>query len=407
MAVALGRDCPVMKTITVLGSTGSIGTNTLDVVRQSPQEYRVYGLAAGRNIDQLSSQILEFHPEVVVVATSDGLLRLSESLQAAGLSRSEWPEMLSGEGALVQIAVAGAVDTVISAIVGVSGLNATYQAVCHGKRVGLANKEVLVSAGKLVMEAVREHQAELVPVDSEHNGAHQCLRAGNRGQVTRLILTASGGPFRNTPIQSLAHVTPEQALNHPTWRMGNRITIDSATLMNKGFEVIEACWLFDFSPSEVDVVIHPQSTVHAMIEYSDGSVLAQLSATDMRMPIQYALTYPDRQEAPVPKINWAEARTLEFLPPDFEKFPLLTLAYECQEQGGSATCTLNAADEIAVEAFLQGRIGYLAIHEIVRETLSKTPLRWPKTIDEVLEIDRESRALARELTAMRASAMTV
>jgi 1-deoxy-D-xylulose-5-phosphate reductoisomerase len=407
MAVAPGIDCPVMKTITVLGSTGSIGTNTLDVVRQSPHQYRVYALAAGLNVELLSSQILEFRPEVAVVATSDGLARLSDRLHAAGLARSEWPELRSGEDALVKIAVDGAVDTVISAIVGVSGLDATYQAVCHGKRVGLANKEVLVSAGKLVMEAVREHRAELVPVDSEHNGAHQCLRAGNREQVTRLILTASGGPFRNTPREALANVSPAQALNHPTWKMGNRITIDSATLMNKGFEVIEACWLFGFSPSEVDVVIHPQSTVHAMIEYSDGSVLAQISATDMRMPIQYALTYPDRSEAPVPKINWAEARTLEFLPPDFEKFPLLTLAYECQETGGSATCTLNAADEIAVEAFLQGKIGYLTIHEVVSETLSKMPVRWPRSIGEVLEIDRESRALARELTAARASAMTV
>jgi 1-deoxy-D-xylulose-5-phosphate reductoisomerase len=407
MAVAPGIDCPLMKTITVLGSTGSIGTNTLDVVRQSPHQYRVYALAAGQNVELLSSQILEFHPEVAVVATSDGLARLSDRLHAAGLSRSEWPELLTGADALVKIAVDGAVDTVISAIVGVSGLDATYQAACRGKRVGLANKEVLVSAGKLVMEAVREHRAELVPVDSEHNGAHQCLRAGNREQVTRLILTASGGPFRNTPREALANVSPAQALNHPTWKMGNRITIDSATLMNKGFEVIEACWLFDFSPSEVDVVIHPQSTVHAMIEYSDGSVLAQISATDMRMPIQYALTYPDRSEAPVPKINWAEARTLEFLPPDFEKFPLLTLAYECQETGGSATCTLNAADEIAVEAFLQGKIGYLTIHEVVSETLSKMPVRWPRSIGEVLEIDRESRALARELTAARASAMTV
>jgi 1-deoxy-D-xylulose-5-phosphate reductoisomerase len=396
-----------MKTITVLGSTGSIGTNTLDVVRRSRHQYRVYGLAAGRNIEALVSQILEFRPKVVVVATSDVLARLSESLQSAGMLREEWPELQTGDAALVQVAVAEPVDTVISAIVGVSGLEATYEAVCRGKRVGLANKEVLVSAGKLVMEAVREHKAELVPVDSEHNGAHQCLRAGNRAQVTRLILTASGGPFRNTPKEALAYVTPAQALNHPTWRMGNRITIDSATLMNKGFEVIEACWLFGFSPSEVDVVIHPQSTVHAMIEYSDGSVLAQISATDMRMPIQYALTYPDRSEAPVPKINWAEARTLEFQPPDLAKFPLLTLAYQCQETGGSATCTLNAADEVAVAAFLDGKIAYLAIHEIVAETLSKMPVRWPKTIGDVLEIDRESRALARELTIARASAMTV
>jgi 1-deoxy-D-xylulose-5-phosphate reductoisomerase len=295
------------------------------------------------------------------------------------------------------------VDTVISAIVGVAGLEATYEAVRLGKRVGLANKEVLVSGGKLVMEAVRECGALLVPVDSEHNGAHQCLRAGNRQEVTKLILTASGGPFRNTPKEALASVTPRQALNHPTWRMGNRITIDCATLMNKGFEVIEACWLFDFSPSQVEVVIHPQSSVHAMIEYSDGSVLAQICATDMRMPIQYALTYPDRCEAPVPKLNWAEARTWEFLPPDFDKFPLLKLAYQCQETGGSATCTLNAADEIAVEAFLLGKIGFLSIYGIVSETLSKMPVCSPRTVGDILEIDRESRALASELVTARAA----
>ena len=391
-----------MKTLTVLGSTGSIGTNTLDVVRRNRDKYQVHALAAGQNVDLLASQILEFRPHVAVVATSDSLARLSEKLLAEGLPRAEWPELLWGDPARVQVAVAPEVDTVISAIVGVAGLEATYEAVRRGKRVGLANKEVLVSGGKLVMQAVRESGAELVPVDSEHNGAHQCLRAGNRKEVSRLILTASGGPFRNTPKEALASVTPEQALNHPTWRMGNRITIDCATLMNKGFEVIEACWLFDFTPSQVAVVIHPQSTVHAMIEYSDGSVLAQICATDMRMPIQYALTYPDRCEAPVPKIDWAEARKWEFLPPDFEKFPLLKVAYRCQEAGGSATCTLNAADEVAVEAFLQGRVGYPSIYEIVSETLSRMPVRNSRTVGDILEIDRESRALARELVAARA-----
>jgi len=392
-----------MKTLTVLGSTGSIGTNTLDVVRHSRHLYQVYALVAGRNVDTLAAQILEFRPKVAVVATQDGLARLSDRLESAGLARREWPELSWGDRARVQAATAGEVDTVISAIVGVAGLEATYGAVCMGKRVGLANKEVLVSGGQLVMDAVREHKAELLPVDSEHNGAHQCLRAGNRQQVSKLILTASGGPFRNTPKEALAFVTPEQALNHPTWRMGNRITIDCATLMNKGFEVIEACWLFDFSPSEVEVVIHPQSTVHAMIEYSDGSVIAQVCATDMRMPIQYALTYPDRSSAPVPKIDWTEARKWEFFAPDFEKFPLLKLAYQCQETGGSATCTLNAADEIAVEAFLQGRIGYLSIYEIVAETLSRMPVRTPCTVGDILEIDRESRTLAGELATARAA----
>jgi 1-deoxy-D-xylulose-5-phosphate reductoisomerase len=388
-----------MKTITVLGSTGSIGANTLDVVRRSRHQYRVYALAAGRNTDALVSQILEFRPERVAVATSEGVSRLSEKLGATGLPKAEWPELLWGDAARAQIAVASEVDIVISAIVGVAGLEATYEALRRGKRVGLANKEVLVSAGKLVMEAVRKYGAELIPVDSEHNGAHQCLRAGNRAHVTRLILTASGGPFRDTPREALHAVTPEQALNHPTWRMGNRITIDSATLMNKGFEVIEACWLFDFAPSQVDVVIHPQSSVHAMIEYSDGSVLAQISATDMRMPIQYALTYPDRWDAPVPKVDWTQARKWEFLPPDFDKFPLLRLAYQCQEAGGAASCILNAADEVAVEAFLQGRIGFLSIYEIVSETLAKMPAREPRSIGEILEIDRESRTLARQLVA--------
>ena len=392
-----------MKTIAVLGSTGSIGTNTLDVVRRNRHLYQVYSLVAGHNVEILTAQILEFHPKLAVVATSDGLARLTGCLAASGLPRTDWPDIGWGDAARVQAVRASEVDTVISAIVGVAGLEATYEAVCLGKRVGLANKEVLVSGGSLVMQAVHKHGAELLPVDSEHNGAHQCLRAGNRAQVSKLILTASGGPFRNTPASELAFVTPSQALNHPTWKMGNRITIDCATLMNKGFEVIEACWLFDFAPSQVDVVVHPQSSVHAMIEYTDGSVLAQISATDMRMPIQYALSYPDRSEAPVPKIDWAEARKWEFLPPDFTKFPLLKLAYQCQEAGGSATCTLNAADEVAVEAFLQGKIGYLSIYEIVQETLSRMPSRTPRSVGDILEIDRESRIVARELATAGAA----
>ena len=394
---------PSMKTLTVLGSTGSIGTNTLDVVLRNRHQYQVYGLVAGRNVDLLAAQILEFRPKVVVVGTSDGVSRLSSKLQESGAPRASWPELLTGDIAKIAVSVDDNVDTVISAIVGVAGLEATYQAIRHGKRVGLANKETLVSGGQLIMDAVRESGALLVPVDSEHNGAHQCLRAGNRKEVARLILTASGGPFRNTPREALDSVTPEQALDHPTWKMGKRITVDCATLMNKGFEVIEACWLFDFAPSEVDVVIHPQSKVHAMIEYSDGSVLAQISATDMRMPIQYALTYPDRCEAPVPRINWSEARQWDFLPPDFQKFPLLKLAYQCQETGGSATCTLNAADEIAVEAFLEGRIPYPSIYEIVSETLSKMPARNLLAVGDVLEMDRESRVLARQSIAARAS----
>jgi len=399
----MAKDRRTMRTLTVLGSTGSIGTNTLDVVRRNPHQYQVYALAAGRNVDVLASQIAEFSPKVATVATSESLTHLSSRLTGMGLPKRDWPDLLCGDAARVEVSTAGEVDTVVSAIVGIAGLEATYEAACAGKRIGLANKEVLVSGGSLMMQAVAEHGAELLPIDSEHNGVHQCLRAGNRPEVAKLILTASGGPFRNTPRETLEHVTPAQALNHPTWRMGNRITIDSATLMNKGFEVIEACWLFGFDPSHVEVVIHPQSTVHAMIEYSDGSVLAQISATDMRMPIQYALTYPDRCEAPVPKIDWAEARRWEFFPPDFERFPLLKLAYQCQETGGSATCTLNAADEIAVAAFLQGQIGFTAIGDLVHETLSQVAVRTPRTVGEILEIDGESRQIARELVAARST----
>ena len=391
-----------MRILTVLGSTGSIGTNTLDVVRRNRQQYQIYALAAGRNVDTLAGQIVEFHPKIAVTATDEGRRRLSDKLIEIGFPRELWPTLLAGSAAFVEIATAPEVNIVISAMVGIAGLEATYQAVRRGKRVGLANKEVLVAGGKLVMEAVAQHDAELLPIDSEHNGAHQCLRAGRREEVARLILTASGGPFRVFSREEMVLVTPQQALNHPTWRMGDRITIDSATLMNKVFEVIEACWLFGFAPKDVEVLIHPQSTVHALVEYRDGSVIAQIGTADMRMPIQYALTYPERSEAPIPTLNWADARKWEFHPPDWERFPLLRLAYQCQETGGSACCTLNAADEVAVGAFLEGRIGFLAIPEIVAETLSRLPVRWPGTVDELLEIDRESRQLASELVVARA-----
>lgn len=392
-----------MKKLTVLGSTGSIGTSTLDVVRQSREHYSIYALVAGRNVDLLLDQIQEFRPAVVVVATEAALTSLMDRLREGGVPRSEWPELGFGGKPKVDVATAAETDFVMSAIVGVEGLEATYAAVRRGKTVGLANKEVLVASGALVMAAAAETGTTLIPVDSEHNGAHQCLRAGERSEVTRLILTASGGPFRKTPIEDLAAVTPEQALNHPTWKMGRRITIDSATMMNKGFEVIEACWLFDFEAHEIDVVIHPQSTVHAMVEYNDGSVIAQVSTTDMRMPIQYALTYPARAQAPVPRIDWGQMRTWEFFPPDLAKFPLLKLAYAAQKAGGSATCTLNAADEIAVEAFLNEEIGYLQIAAVVEETLSQVPARQPRSVEEVLEIDRESRETARRLVALRRS----
>jgi 1-deoxy-D-xylulose-5-phosphate reductoisomerase len=375
--------------------------STLDVLRRLGGRYRAYALAAGTNAGEMAQQVLEFRPEVAVMATEASRAALAEKLVIAGFPKAEWPELLYGPDALIQVATAEPVDFVMSAIVGVAGLPATYEAVRRGIPIGLANKEVLVAGGELVMAAAKASGAEILPVDSEHNGAHQCLRSGRRSEVTRLILTASGGPFRKLAKSEFDHITPAQALNHPTWKMGQRITIDSATMMNKGFEVIEACWLFGFSPDDVQVVVHPQSTVHAMVEFNDGSVIAQVSATDMRMPIQYALTYPDRANAPAPRLDWTQARTWEFEPPDLDRFPLLRLAYEAQRKGGTATCTLNAADEIAVEAFLRQEISFPAIAEVVEETLARVPRLSAKTIGEVLEADARARAEARRQVALR------
>lgn len=383
------------RTLTILGSTGSIGTNTLDVVRQNPSQFRVFALVAGRNISLLAQQIKEFKPAVAVVQDAGDIDRLRALL--AESPGTAIPDILSGPDARVRVSTTAEVDTVMSSIVGVAGLDATYQAICHGKRVGLANKEVLVSGGELVMAAVRRHGTELIPVDSEHNGAHQCLRAGLRKEAKKLILTASGGPFRATPREALEHVTPADALKHPTWKMGDRITIDSATLMNKGFEVIEARWLFDFPPEAIEVVVHPQSSVHAMVEYEDGSVIAQVSATDMRMPIQYALTWPDRAPAPVPRIDWAQSRHWEFHAPDFDKFPLLGLAYESLRSGGASSCILNAADEVAVAAFLAGKIRFTAIARVVEETLNRVPYSEPLSVSEILQVDGDARRKAQEV----------
>jgi 1-deoxy-D-xylulose-5-phosphate reductoisomerase len=394
-----------LKALTLLGSTGSIGVSTLDVVGRHPEKYRVHALVAGSNVDLLAQQIQRFRPQIAVTATEQSRDSLIQKLREAGLSRQTWPELIWGPRARVEAATESTVDFVMSAIVGVAGLEATFEAIQRGKRVGLANKEVLVAGGKLTIEAARKSGTELIPVDSEHNGAHQCLRAGKRSEVGRLILTASGGPFRETPAEQLARVTPADALNHPTWKMGRRITIDSATLMNKGFEVIEACWLFDFSADEVDVVIHPQSSVHAMVEYIDGSVIAQISATDMRMPIQYALTYPARDPASVPRLDWTESRNWTFSAPDFKKFPALRLAYQALRAGGSAACTLNAADEIAVEAFLEGRISFPSIATVVEETLERVPNRQAGSVQEILEIDEQSRAAARQIVRERAGSV--
>ena len=393
-----------MQRLTILGSTGSIGQSTLDVVRRNSHRYQVFALVAGRNLDLLIEQIREFAPQVAVVARPEDAAVLAQRLKSAGIPA---PDLRSGSASYTEVCTCAETDFVMSAIVGVAGMEATYEAIRHRKRIGLANKETLVAGGSLVMAAVQEYGVDLLPVDSEHNGAHQCLRAGRRDEVTKLILTASGGPFRKTPVEDFIHVTPEQALNHPTWKMGARITIDCATLMNKGFEVIEACWLFGFPTSQVEVVVHPQSTVHAMVEYNDGSVIAQVCATDMRMPIQYALTYPERSEAPVPRLDWAQARTWEFHAPDWEKFPLLRLAYQAQNTGGTATCTLNAADEIAVEAFLGNRISFPGIAEVVEETLERVPVSPVHSIAALLETDRQAREVARQVARERSGSRVV
>ena len=386
------------RTLTILGCTGSIGTNTLDVVRQNRERFHVFALVAGRNVELLAEQIQEFRPAVAVVQDAADVDRLRKLLPKTVI-----PQLLSGADAVVQVSIAPEIDTVMSSIVGVAGLEATYRAVCCGKRIGLANKEVLVSGGQLVMDAVRRYGSELIPVDSEHNGAHQCLRAGLRSEAKKLILTASGGPFRTTPRENLDHVTPADALKHPTWKMGDRITIDSATLMNKGFEVIEARWLFDFAPEAIEVVVHPQSSVHAMVEYEDGSVIAQVSATDMRMPIQYALTWPERAAAPVPRIDWAQSRQWEFHAPDFDKFPLLGLAYESLHRGGTSSCILNAADEIAVAAFLKGNLRFTGIARVVEETLNRMPYREPSSVADILETDGDARRKAQETIGANAT----
>ena len=380
-----------MTFLTLLGSTGSIGTSTLDVVRRWPDRFGIYALVAGRNIELLTQQIAEFRPKIVVVAEESGLEELRNRLKS---QKIPIPELAYGAKARVDAAKAPEAAFVMSAIVGVEGMEATYEAVRLGKRVGLANKETLVASGKLVIDAVKASGAELLPVDSEHNGAHQSFRAGRRDEVAKLILTASGGPFRNTPVEALAKVTPEQALNHPTWKMGPRITIDSATLMNKGFEVIEACWLFDLPPKQVEVVVHPQSKVHAMVEYLDGSVIAQISATDMRMPIQYALTYPDRAASERVQTDFPKIGSLTFEEPDTERFSAIELARRAGEVGGTLPAVLNAANEIAVEAFVNRKINFPQITETVRRTMAAHQVISHPTLDEILEADAWARRTA-------------
>ena len=366
-----------------------------------PGRFSVAALGAGSNLGELVGQISRHRPELVSVADENRAAELVERLRAAG--HAPLPEIQHGAVGLLAVATHPKAEIVVSAAVGVVGLEATYAAVRAGKRVALSNKEVLVAAGELVMATVRESGCELLPVDSEHNAIHQCLRAGSRGEVRRLVLTASGGPFRRTPLAQLENVTPEQALAHPNWRMGRRITVDSATLVNKGLEVIEARWLFDMRPDQIDVVIHPQSTIHSMVEYVDGSVLAQLGPTDMRMPIQYALTYPERAASNGVELDWTSLRRLDFERVSMRRFPCLRLAREALQKGGAWPCAFNAADEIAVAAFLDGKLAFSAIARVIEHVLEGTPRVKFSSIADILAADREARRMASEESARLAA----
>ena len=376
-----------MKRIAILGSTGSIGRSTLSVAETYPDRFQIVTLAAGGNLDSAFEQALRWKPRVISMAAEADALALRSRLKKEGLGEIE---VVHGAAGTVRVATHPEVDFVVSAIVGVAGLEATYEAVRAGKILGLANKECLVAAGELITAEARKKNVPLLPIDSEHNAVHQCMRGGRMEEVERVWLTASGGPFRNTPQSEFASITVEQALNHPTWKMGRRITIDSATLMNKGFEVIEACRLFHMPPAKVEVIVHPQSTIHSMVEFVDGSILAQFSVTDMRLPILYALTYPERIQSDM-RFAVSDLRHLDFSPPDLKKFPCLRLAYEAAEAGGAKTVALNAADEVAVAAFLEGSIRFDEIPRIIEEVLTATNSGALESIGKVLEADAQAR----------------
>jgi 1-deoxy-D-xylulose-5-phosphate reductoisomerase len=381
-----------MKCISILGSTGSIGRSTLSVAESYPERFQIVALAAGANLEAAFEQARRWRPRLISMAAESDADVLRGRLKQAGLGEIE---VAYGSAGTVKVATHSEADFVVSAIVGVAGLEATYAAVKSGKTVGVANKECLVAAGELITDEARRQGKPLLPIDSEHNAVHQCLRGGRMEEVERIWLTASGGPFLNTPRSQFSSITVEQALNHPTWKMGKRITIDSATLMNKGFEVIEACRLFHVPPAKVEVIVHPQSTIHSMVEFIDGSILAQFSVTDMRLPILYALTYPERIQSDM-RFPVGNLRHLDFCPPDMNKFPCLRLAYEAAEAGGAKTVALNAADEVAVAAFLEGSIAFDEIPRIIEDAISASNSGKLESIAKVLEADAEARRYAQE-----------
>jgi 1-deoxy-D-xylulose-5-phosphate reductoisomerase len=388
----------MQKRLTLLGSTGSIGESTLDVVARHPDRFKVYALTAHRNGDKLVDQCVRFQPEVAVVGDANTAAQVAAALRAKGCET----EVSYGPQALVDAASSASCDTVVAAIVGAAGLAPTLAAARAGKRILLANKEALVMSGKIFIDAVRDNGAVLLPVDSEHNAVFQCLprEVALHGGVSKIILTASGGPFRTREPSTLKNVTPDEACKHPNWAMGRKISVDSATMMNKGLEVIEAHWLFNVPGSRIEVLIHPQSVIHSLVSYADGSVLAQLGNPDMRTPIAHALAFPDRVDSGVAQLDLAQIASLTFEKPDLERFPCLALALKALEAGGTASAALNAANEIAVEAFLERRIGFMAIGEVVERVLNAMPNGSASTLDEVLAADAEARRLAREFSAL-------
>lgn len=386
-----------MQHLTVLGSTGSIGTSTLDVVARHPDKFRIVALTANSQVDLLFRQCRQFKPGYAVMLDEAAAIQLRQRVREAGLST----EVLSGVAALEQVVVLPEVDAVMAAIVGAAGLRPTLAAAHAGKKILLANKETLVMAGNVFMDAVRASGSALLPIDSEHNAIFQALPRGYNGDlagngVRRILLTASGGPFRNTPLSELQDVTPEQACAHPNWVMGRKISVDSASMMNKGLEVIEAHWLFNASADDIQVVVHPQSVIHSLVEYVDGSVLAQLGNPDMRTPIAYGLAYPERIDAGVAPLDLFKIATMNFTAPDFERFPCLALAYQALRAAGTAPAVLNAANEVAVAAFLDKQISFLSIPRVIKSVLDALPVGIVGCLDDVLGADTEARRAAQQ-----------
>jgi 1-deoxy-D-xylulose-5-phosphate reductoisomerase len=381
-----------MKKLSLLGATGSIGVNVLNIVRQFPDRYEITGLAAGRNIDLLCRQVEEFKPEIVSVIDEEHADKL------AALLPDSWSgEIVYGTAGNIEVATRPTTTMTISAVVGAAGLLPTLAAVEAGKAIGLANKETLVVAGRLVMQKVKHYGVTLLPIDSEHSAVFQALEAGRKEDVAKIILTASGGPFLHRTKEALQNVTRAQALNHPNWSMGPKISIDSATLMNKGLEVIEARWLFDMVPRSIEVVVHPQSIVHSLVEYQDGSVIAQLGIPDMKVPIAYALSYPERMELDLPSLNLSQCGNLDFLAPDYDRFPALRLAFEALERGGVSCAVLNAANEVAVDAFLNNHIPFTGITAIVEKTMARVHGGSDSVLNDLLEADKNARLTADQL----------